>query len=137
MQPSKSNSKPKPEALAMIICDTVMDDRKTNKKILVGTFNNIGAVNFPVRHLEMHVFIVLTGGHGKYQGVLRCIQASSEKPIMELSGPIEFHNPLHVIEIDFALKQLVFPKEGTYIFQLCCDSEIIMQRKFMVTKQGA
>ena len=137
MQPSKSNSKPKPEALAMIICDTVMDDRRTNKKILVGTFNNITAKIFPAMHQEMHIFIVLIGGHGSYEGVLRCIHAKSNKPIMELPGRIEFQSPLAVIEIDFALKHLAFPEDGNYVFELCCDNEIIKARKFMVTKQGA
>ena len=35
--------KPSPIPLTMVICDTVIDDRKTGKKSLIGLFNNINA----------------------------------------------------------------------------------------------
>lgn len=128
--------KPIPTAPAMIICDTVMDDRATGKKILIGTFNNINAKKFPVRHFELHIFLALTNGHGPYQTRLKCIRADSNEAIMELRGPINFPNPLNVVEIDFALKNLIFPSPGIYIFQLDCDDQIITERKFMVSKTG-
>lgn len=130
------NEKPKPISLAMIICDMIMDDRKTGKKILVGTFNTINARNFPALHLEMHIFLTLTEGHGEYQSSLKCIRSDFHKPIMEISGPIKFLSPLDVVEIGFALKNLAFPSPGTYIFQLSCDSDIIASRKFMVKEIG-
>ncbi len=133
---SKQKSKPIPKPLAMIICDMVMDDRKTGKKILIGTFNNIDAVNFPVMHMQLSIFLSLTNGHGRYQGCLRCVNLSSGKSIVDLKGPIAFPNPLDVVEINFVLRKMIFPVPGMYAFQLFCDDELILDRKFKVSKIG-
>jgi hypothetical protein len=131
-----TNIKPTPTAVAMIICDMVMDDRKTGKKILVGTFNNINAHNFPIRHPELHIFLTLTNGHGRYQAALKCIKSDTDETILDLPGAIEFVNPLHVVEIDFDLKGLMFRMPGEYLFQLLCDGQVITSRKFMVSQIG-
>lgn len=132
----KPTPKPVPTALSMVICDMVMDDRRTGKKILIGTFNNIMAVAFPVVHPELHIFLSLTEGHGPYEGSLNCIKSDSNETIMDIRGPINFDNPLAVVELDFALKTLRFQNPGVYIFQFSCDDQLIISRKFRVSKTG-
>lgn len=128
--------KPTPTHLAMLICDMVMDDRKTGKKILIGAFNSISTKTFPVILPEMHVFLSLTNGHGKYQGMLKCIKADNDETLMGLRGSVNFLGPLDVVEIDFALKNLMFRSDGTYIFQFYCDDQLVVSRKFRLLKIG-
>jgi hypothetical protein len=126
--------KPKPIPLAMVICDTVIDDRLTGKKSLVGIFNNIAATDFPCRHQTLYVYSVLTEGIGQYEGALRCVYLQSGKTIINLTGPINFPNPLSTVEFIFELKSIVFEQEGVYVFELFCDNQPIISRKINISK---
>ncbi|MBI4713394.1 MAG: hypothetical protein HY762_08880 [Planctomycetes bacterium] len=126
--------KPVPVALAMIICDTFMEDRFTGKKSLVGIFNNIASAELPCRHPSMNVFCVLTEGIGQYEACLRCTHTESNQTVINIKGPLPFPNPLATVEFNFELKNVAFPKEGQYIFELLCNDQIVISRKFTVSK---
>jgi hypothetical protein len=129
-----STEKPKPIPLAMAICDTVIDDRLTGKKSLIGIFNNIAAMDFPCRHQALYVYCVLTEGIGQYEGSLKCSHLESGKSIMSMNGPIQFNNPLATVEFIFEIKNMTFEQEGTYLFELFCDNQSVISRKISVAK---
>lgn len=124
--------KPKPIPLAMIICDAVIEDRITGKKSIIGIFNNIATHKFPCQHPTINVFFTLIEGIGKYEGCLRCIKLDTNEVIMSLSGPIPFPNRLATVEFNFELKNVTFPTEGQYVFELLCDNQPVISRKFVV-----
>jgi hypothetical protein len=124
--------KPRPEALAFIICDTVIDDRATNKKSLIGLFNNIYANNFPCRHSVINVFLSLTKGHGDYECSLLCVKDDESQKIVQLSGPLKFNNPLSVVEVKFEIRGMVLPEPGIYRFDFLCGDVPVVSRKFKV-----
>lgn len=126
--------KPKPIPLAMIICDTVIEDRLTGKKSLIGIFNNISVHKLPCQHPTINVFFALTEGIGEYKGCLRCAKLDTNEVIMNLNGPLPFPNRLATVEFNFELKNVVFPSEGQYIFELLCDDQPVISRKFIVSK---
>ena len=123
---------PSPTALSFIICDTVIEDKRTNKKTLVGLFNNINAKSFPCTHAAMHVFIGLTEGRGKYKCTLSCEKDDSSQKLFELPGSIEFKNPLAVVEINFEIRGVRFIEGGTYRFEFSCNNIPVISRKFQV-----
>jgi hypothetical protein len=122
-----------PQALALVICDTVIDDRTTGKKTLVGIFNNIASQKVPVRHPELHVFVSLTDGNGVYGAKLECRHRDSGEKVFELKGDIRFDDPNGVVELNFALHGIVFSKFGMHSFDFYCDDKIVSSRKFMVS----
>ena len=126
--------KPRPVGLAMMLCDYVIEDKRTNKKSLIGLFSNISAKNFPASHYCMNAFVVLSDGHGDYRGELRCIKADDEQEISTMKGPIPFPDPRAVLEFNFEMYGLTFPEPGEYIMQFLCDNEIVIQRKLNLTK---
>jgi hypothetical protein len=128
--------KSQPMGLVILICDTLIEDKKTKKKSLIGLFNSLKAISFPVCHPEIHVFVGLTAGNGKYNCQLNCINESNGKVIAETEGPIEFISPNDVIELDFCFHNLIFPEEGNYSFEFLCEAEMIFHRRFIVRKQG-
>lgn len=128
-----STQKPKPIPLAMVICDSVIDDRLTGKKSVIGIFNNIAAAELPCRHQTLYVYCVLTEGIGQYEGALKCIHLESNKTIFNLTGPIKFPNPLATIEFIFDMKNIVFDSEGMYVFELLCDNQPVISRKVNVS----
>jgi hypothetical protein len=123
-----------PVALAMLLCDYVIEDKQTNKKSLIGLFSNISAKQFPAAHHRMNVFVVLSDGHGEYKGELRCIKAVDENQISTMKGPVPFPDPNAVLELNFELFGLTFPEPGDYLMQFLCDDEIVVQRKITLTE---
>ncbi len=128
------DDKPRPRALAFIICDTVIDDKATNKKSLIGMFNNLYSAEFPCRHSALNVFISLTEGHGEYQCSLVCVKDDESQKIVQLSGPLKFDNPLSVVEAKFEIRGMVLPEPGMYRFDLLCGDVPVVSRKFKVIK---
>ena len=49
-----------PQVLAMVICDTVIDDRISGKKSLIGLFDAIATTHLPCTVNELYVFLALT-----------------------------------------------------------------------------
>ena len=126
------SQKPKPIPLAMVICDSIIDDRLSGKKSVIGIFNNIAAAELPCRHQSLYVYCVLTEGLGQYEGTLKCTHLQSNKSILSLTGPIKFPNPLATIEFIFDMKNIVFEQEGMYVFELLCDNQPVISRKINV-----
>ena len=122
--------KPSPIPLSMVICDTVIEDKITGKKSLIGLFNNINARKVPAVHPSLSVYISLTEGVGSYDGKLRCIFGN--KPIIELGGPIVFKSPHQIAEWNFSIRGLPLPSYGEYRFELLCDGKLVIARKFKV-----
>ncbi|MBI4115149.1 MAG: hypothetical protein HY447_01085 [Candidatus Omnitrophica bacterium] len=123
-----------PKALAMIICDEMIEDKRTNKKSLIGLFNRIVTNQFPSRHKKMNIFFSLTGGRGKYKTRLQQTYLPEMKVLGEIEGEIEFTDPTAVMEFNFELNEVAFPYEGKYNFQLLIDNTPVIERIFEVVK---
>ncbi len=127
--------KPRPKALAFIICDTVIDDKATNKKSLIGLFSDIYANNFPCSQPIVTVFLSLTEGHGDYECSLSCVKDDkSQNNIVQLSGTLRFNNPLSVVEAKFEIRGMLLPEPGIYRFDFLCGDVPVVSRKFKVIK---
>ena len=121
-----------PVPLAMVLCDSVIIDQRTDKKSLIGIFSNIGAESFPFRSQHFSIFISLTDGHGDYMGRLVCSD-SDRRDIFEATGQITFPGGAKtVVEMVYDIAGLVFPQEGTFNFSFYCDEEIVISRECSV-----
>jgi len=123
---------PLPKVLAINICDQIIQDAKTHKRSLIGLFNRIKAQRFPIRHGLLHVYVVLTDGHGSYTGELRFVNLSNDQMIAKMTGPFIFKNPLQVIEMNIEIRNLEFGSEGKYSVQFCCNGQEVGNRDFFV-----
>jgi len=126
------SNKPIPAPLAMVICDDVIDDRRTGKKSLIGIFSNIYAQKVPCSHARLNVFLSLTEGIGDYDMKVRCVKVGEEKEIMSMGGPIKFANPNQIVEFNFEILGLIFPDYGDYRFEILCNNKPVIARKFIV-----
>lgn len=125
-------TKPSPLPLAMLICDSVIEDKKTGKKSVIGMFNSISTPKIPCTHPLMNIFLVLTEGNGEYNISLRCVKLDSEEPIMNLEGRIAFRNPQQIIECNYEISGLKIPVFGGYRFDVYCNDSLMISRKFNV-----
>lgn len=123
-----------PQVLAMIICDTVIDDRISNKKSLIGLFDAIATTHLPCVVNELHVFLALTEGYGTLHLKLRCAAAESDQEIFATESEVTFPDPLTVLEINLGFRGCSFPHAGEYRFQLYSGNAPLCERKFRITR---
>lgn len=128
----KSTQKPTPSVLSVNICDSIIRDEVTKKVSLIGLFNAIRANRFPCKHPQVHVYIALTNGHGKYKAEVRFTNVEQGKPIAGMTGEFVFKSPLQVVELNLCWQRLTFEKAGEYIVEILCDDTLIGTRKFIV-----
>lgn len=125
-----------PKANAMLICDYVITERGTNKKSLIGVFENIGASQFPCTHYQLSVYIKLTEAQGKYQFRLELTDLQNDTTIgkSEMPNAIQIVNPLVTHELVFNLRGLRFPHPGEYEFRIFANDRIFGQKSFIVNE---
>ena len=133
MTDSKQGERPIGQAL--LVCDHIIVEEGTNKKSLIGVFNNIGSSNFPVIHPQMSVFAAMTNGRSTLPTKLRFIREGDQKEIFAAEGMVEFQSPNAVVELVFKLVNVPFEQAGLYTFELYCDEELILEKRFNVVAQ--
>jgi hypothetical protein len=117
-----------------MICDQVITEAGTNKKSLIGVFNNVSARHFPCRHPKMCIFVSLTGGHGKARTEVRCVNEDTHETVLGAHGEIAFQNPNHVVEAVFEFNNVVLPSPGLYCIEVLSDDALVLQRRFVVSQ---
>ncbi|MEN6424004.1 MAG: hypothetical protein ABFE13_01475 [Phycisphaerales bacterium] len=137
-QKVKDQEPPGPVVLAINICDMVIRDELTHKVSLIGLFGVIQAMTFPCKHPLMHIYVALTGGHGKQDMEIRLVRVEDEQPVMAMAGPVVFANPLQVNELNFEWRNVPFERAGEYAVEVCCGkgSAPLGSRMFNVIQVG-
>lgn len=127
---------PIPKTNAMLICDYVITERGTNKKSLIGVFENIGAMTFPCTHHSLSVYIKLTEAQGQNRFRLELIDLQTDTVIgkSEMPDAIQIANPLTTHELVFNLRGLRFPHAGDYEFRIFANDRIFGQKTFIVNE---
>ena len=122
----------KPLGVALMICDQVITEAGTNKKSLIGVFNNISARQFPCRHSRLCIFVSITGGHGTAKTEVRCVDEQTGKSLFGAEGEVSFANPNHVVEAVFEFNNVMFPSPGLHCIEVLSNDELVLQRRFIV-----
>ena len=125
---------PTPKTNAMLICDYVITERGTNKKSLIGVFENIGAATFPCTHFAMSVYIKLTDAQGSYRFRLELTDLQNDSTIgkSEMPEEIQVPSPLLAHELVFNLRGVRFMHAGKYEFRIFANDKIFGQKKLVV-----
>lgn len=129
-------SLPIPKTNAMLICDQVLTEQGTNKKSLIGIFENIGAHQFPAVHHSLSVYVKLTDARGDYQFRLELGDLHTDVIVAncEAPGTVHIEDPLSSHELVFNLKGLRFPHPGQYEFRIFANDHIFGQKMFVVSE---
>ena len=125
-----------PECLSIIVCDDIYRDEETKKLVIVGTFNNIKAAEFPCRHGQLSVLFTLTNGRGAYDLALGIEHAESGCALIEMRGPLTLEDPLQIADFNVKLAGVEFPAPGKYWVCVRINGELVRQRPFLVRRVG-
>jgi len=118
--------------LALILCDTIIEDRATGKKSLIGLFSQIHAPKLPCIHQSMMMLVSVTGGQGAYPCEIVCEHPQLEQPVFKLDCALKFENPFQVLDMVFQLKAVRFPLAGKYEIKVIIDGVPELIRPLMV-----
>ncbi|MFH1797768.1 MAG: hypothetical protein ABH844_00245 [Candidatus Omnitrophota bacterium] len=126
----------KPILNAMLVCDKIITEVGTNKKSLIGVFENISAHMFPCVHHSLTVYIKLTDANGKYKFCLELVDLETNSIIGkgEMPKDIEITSPLTIHDLVFNLAALKFEHQGKYEFRIFANGEVFGQKTFSVNK---
>jgi hypothetical protein len=106
----------------------------TNKKSLIGVFQDMNALAFPTQ-ANCALYIKLVDGIGDYALRIRFVNLSGETLVTELpSIKAHFNDPLAPAEVAVNMVGFLVPEEGRYEFQLYAN-EIYLSRITMGAKR--
>jgi hypothetical protein len=129
---------PKPDCLALLLCEGVIEDARSHNKTIVNTYNRIFSRHYPARHDRLAVFLSLTNGHGSYDLEIRIVRAdagSGQAPLLKMAGKVSFRNPLDVAEMTVNLRGMPIPAAGTYVIEVLIAGDVVRQRRFAAVLQ--
>ena len=127
-----------PQVKAFLICDHVLHDAGTNKKSLIGIFEQVYSSRFPCRHPKMSVYANLTDAHGTYDLTFRLVRLRDGKVLLEAKGfRITVADPLQVSEFGVNLDGVVFEEPGKYEFALYANDQFLQSKPFRVVLNNA
>ena len=115
----------KPIVKAMLVCDNIITEGVTNKKSLIGIFEQLYSNNFPAVHYLLGVYVKFTNAQGKYRFRLELIDLETDRPIGFGETPeIECTDKLATGELPFMLGGLKFEHPGRYEFRLLANGAL-------------
>ncbi len=126
-----------PMVNAMLVCDSVIDEAITNKKSLMGIFENINVTEFPYVHHSLCVYVKLTQIGGKHYFRLELIdlQNGTINAKTETPEALTIDESKDTLEFVYTLKNLRFKHAGDYEFRILVDQNLVYKKSFGVQKQ--
>lgn len=122
----------RPLCLAIIICNEVIEDKRSNNKTLVSLFSRVATKKVPCVHPRMFVMASLTDGHGAVPLVFRILHLATQQTVLELRAEAKFKSPMDVNDVVLEFRNLTFQHEGAYAVEVLADGELLGMRRFVV-----
>jgi hypothetical protein len=129
--PLDEDEREQPICIAVIICNEIIEDKRTNNKTLVSLFNGIGVTQLPTVHPRMFLMASLTNGMGRFVLSFR-IKSPSDRELARFDGEAIFGDPLMVVDIVVEIQGLQLEEVGTYFVDVLSGDHPLGHRRFNV-----
>jgi hypothetical protein len=136
ISPQKSSIMPfqKLKCLSLVLCENVIEDKRTNNKSLIGLFNRITGPTLPLLYPKLCIVVSLTGGRGTVPINIRISSLQNNEEILKLSGEVTFNDSLAVIDLVLECRNVPFKKAGVHAMTVYAGTEqMIVERRFEVS----
>jgi hypothetical protein len=120
-----AETSPIPTLLAFIACDTVIHDAGTQKKTLVGIFDQIASPQAPFAIHTIGLYAKMVEGEGPYDIRVRMVNLKDESPVMQIEAKAQWANPDSPMDLGFNFAGIPIADFGTYEFQLFANEVFI------------
>ena len=123
----------RPSLQAIVVCDTIIEDRNTGKKSLIGIFTHLASKAFPCNYPSMSIYFCVTDAEGNYTFALKLVHLDQDKKIAEGTLPtIEIKDRLQIVDYGITMLRVQFQTPGRYDFRLFANDEFIGNKDFVV-----
>ncbi len=120
-----------PTLLFSVLCDDVR--REDNGKfMLIGLFENIGAVRFPVRHPALYVMNCWCSGIGEFTQRTRIISPDGAKLIEDEQTKFELSDLRAKHRVVARFNNILFQAPGVYSVEVLLDGELNVRYPLVV-----
>jgi hypothetical protein len=120
-----------PTCIALLLCDQMIDDRRSNNKSYIGVFNAIYAQTLPCTHPRLCVLVSLTNMIGIHELTLT-IKSPSDQKIFEAKTNADAVDPLQVVDLVFEILGFPINETGTFFIDAFCGGFHVGTRRFQV-----
>lgn len=126
---------PTPKLLAMVVCDEIIQDRRSGKCSLIGIFDHFRTPGLPVHLRPIGVYARVVDAQGEYVFKLELVRVRDLQTIGTGTGPpIRIEDRLQTFELVFELPLLRFEEYGPYEFRLFADDIHVGNGPFSVVQ---
>lgn len=120
-----------PVCVATLVCNEVIEDKRTGNKTVVGIFNAIGTTQLPATHPRMTVMASVTNAEREIS-VRLVLRGPEGREMLSAEARVPARGPGDVVDLLFELNNITFDELGDYIFELSWGPSVIGARRFMV-----
>jgi hypothetical protein len=129
-----ANDAPIPSVVAMLVCDQIINEEGTNKKSLIGVFETVNAVAFPLLIARLAVYVKLVDALGSYSFKVRLVNLRDESLVVQFDIQANISDASHHSELALNMGNVPIPEPGRYEFQLYHE-DIFLHRVTMDANQ--
>jgi len=116
---------PIPNVVAMLICDQIITEVGTNKKTLMGVFDQFFSLTFPTVFQRLAIYVKLADAQGNYLFKVRVVKLKDESPIAEIGMQVAIADMSNYAELALNIGNIPVPEPGKYEFQLYAGEEFL------------
>jgi len=127
---------PTPAVKAILICDQVIHEAGSNRKSLIGIFEEIHLAKFPAHYPRIAVYVNLTDANGEYVLEMRLQSEDGTEVGRGTTPKMRIENPLATCEFALQISNLVFPGPGQYEFQIFANDAFLASKAFRVRQRA-
>ncbi len=124
-----------PMGLALLVCDTIIQEKQTNKRSLIGLFDRLYTKNLPCVHPSLSIFVSLTSGRGNYDCEVVCRHQETDTNAIAVKGKVAFRDPMQVVDLVFNVQGVCFRNTGEYWLEFRIDNVPVMMRRIFIIQQ--
>jgi hypothetical protein len=126
---------PRPQALALTLCERVIIEQGKRNPSLIGIFMARSVEQFPSEAVAFSAFAAVMGGRGTGIVELVAIRLATDEQIYSQRGEVTFPDRRAVIHAHFRVSGIRFPEAGSYEFMLLVDGDLIAQTRLLVDRR--
>ena len=125
---------PTPSVRAILTCDQIIHEAGTNKKSLIGIFEDIHLMKFPATHPRIAVYVNLSDAQGSYVMGLAMLAPDGKEVARVNTPPVKIDTPLRTCEFALQMQNTPFNEPGTYEFQIFANNELLATKSINARK---
>ena len=129
-------SSDQPICVAIVICNEIIEDKRTSNKTLVSLFNSIGVASLPASHSRLFLMASLTNLREELP-ITISIKSHTGQEILRVNGTADSgDDPLSVVDLVVEVLGLSLQEEGVHFVDVLTGDRLLGSRRFSVQKMG-